>query len=173
MRWNNLFRLYFGFPKPFCLSIYRPTYFSELISLLLVFEHNCRHFQLRKVWHPEVLNFSATGNLQFYFIDNFGDNLWLAHQILVSGLFFRRLPPFTLWMDFPEAVKQIYPFVPRAFHSLWVSWRTSDIKTRNFIFLLLEEKSRWQLQLRKVGARFDFGRFNNKIIQSFRCRFWK
>ena len=110
---------------------------SQSVPLLLLFEHSRWHFRLRKVWHPEVLNFSATGNLQFFFIDIFGDNLWLAHQILVSGLFFRRLPPFTLWMDFPEAVKQIYPFVPRAFHSLWVSWRTSDIKTRNFVFLLL------------------------------------
>ena len=112
------------------------TFFRQLFSALLLFEHNCWHFQLRKVWHPEVLSFSATGNLQFYFIDFFGDNLWLAHQILVSGLFFRRLPPFTLWMDFPEAIIQIYPVVPRAFHSLWVIWRTSDIKTRNFIFLL-------------------------------------
>ena len=133
---NKILRLYFGFSRPLCLSIYRPPFFSQSFSVLLLFEHNCWHFQLGKVWHSEVLNFSATGNLQFYFIDIFGDNLWLAHQILVSGLFFRRFPPFSLWMDFPEAVKQIYPFVPRAFHSLWVSWRTSDIKTRNFVFLL-------------------------------------
>ena len=135
-QWNKILSLYSGFPKLLCLSIYRPPFFSESVSLLLLFEHSCWHIRLRKVWHSEVLNFSATGNLKFYFIDIFGDNLWLAHQILVSGLFFRRLPPFSLWMDFPEAIKQIYPFVPRAFHSLWVFWRTSDIKTRNFIFLL-------------------------------------
>ena len=134
---NKILRLYFGSSRPLCLSIYRPPFFSQSFSVLLLFEHNYWHFQLRKVWHSEVLNFSATGNLQFCFIDIFGDNLWLAHQILVSGLFFRRLPPFTLWMDFPEAIKQIYPVVPRASHSLWVFWRTSDLKTRNFLFLVL------------------------------------
>ena len=112
------------------------TFFRQLFFVLLLFERNCWHFQFRKVWHPKVWNFSTTGNLQIYFIDIFGDNLWLAHQILVPGLFFRRLPPFTLWMDFPEAIKQIYPVVPRAFHSLWVFWRTSDMKTRIFVFLL-------------------------------------
>ena len=74
---------------------------------------NWEKFDIQRFWifqQQEICN--------FFFIDIFGDNLWLAHQILVSGLFFRRLPPFTLWMDFPEAVKQIYPFVPRAFHSL-------------------------------------------------------
>ena len=136
--WTKFIRLYFGFSKPLCLSIYRPPFFSQSFSVLLLFEHNCWHFQLRKVWHPEVLSFSATGNLQFFFIDIFGDNLWLAHQILVSGLFFLWLPPFTLWMDFPETAKQVCSFVPRAFHSLWFFWRTSDVKTRNsFLFLLL------------------------------------
>ena len=63
---NKILRLYFGFSRPLCLSIYRPPFFSKSFSLLLLFEHNCWHFQLGKVWHSEVLNFSATGNLQFF-----------------------------------------------------------------------------------------------------------
>ena len=147
------------------------TFFRQLFSVLLLFKHSCWHFQLRKVWHPEVLNFSATGNLQISFIDIFGDNLWLAHQILVSGLF-RRLPPFTLWMDFPEAIKQIYAVVPRAFHSLWVIWRTSDIKTRNLIFCFKRravDNCNWE----KLELDLILVDFNYKKIQSFRCRFWK
>ena len=117
-----------------------------------------------KCWHPEVLNFSATGSLQVYFIDIFGHNLWLAHQILVSGLFFRRLPPFTLWMNFPEAIKQIYPVVPRAFHSLWVFWRTSDIKAGILFFFCFKRRAVDNCNWEKLQLNLILLDFNNKKI---------
>ena len=134
----SLFVCTSGFRNPYASRSTGHLFFSQTFSVLLLFEHNCWHFQLRKVWDPEVFNFSATRKQQFNSIDIFGDKLWIAQQFLVSGLFFLWLPPFTLWMDFPETAKQVCSFVPRAFHSLWFFWRTSDIKTRNsFLFLLL------------------------------------
>ena len=54
--YTKFFRLYFGFSKPFCLSIYRPPFFSQSFPVIMLFEHNCWHFRMRKVF--EIQRFS-------------------------------------------------------------------------------------------------------------------
>ena len=154
--WLVLFKRHF-FGNCFLCSCYLNT---------TVDTSNWEKFDMQRFW---IFQQQEIGN----FIDFFGDNLWLAHQILVSGLFFRRLLPFALWMDFPGAAKQIYPFVPRAFHSLWVFWRTSDTKTRNFFFFCFKSRAVDNCNWEKLELDLILVDFNNKITQSFRCRFWK
>ena len=137
------------------------TFFRQLISVLLV-------------WDAEVFNVSAPRKKQINSIDIFGDKLWIAQQFLVSGLFFRCLPPFTLWMDFPEAAKQVCAFVPRVFHSLCVFWRTSEMKSRkSCLFVCFERLAVDNSNRKKMWSLIWFWRLSTTRKMSFRCRFWE